>query len=131
MIDRRLKHGLELFNQGKFYECHEAIEGLWLETDDEYRDLYKGLIQAAAALHQLERGVLSGALSLYRTSTAYLRKYEPRMLGLNVEKLIQDMNHLFSPLAAKGIIKGGEGGSIKEAIQLEYRFQDAKKGRKA
>ncbi len=94
-VDERFKKGLELFNEGKFYECHEVIEGLWLETNGKYKDFYKGVIQAAVALHHLKRWNLNGAKHLFRTSTRYLTKYKPCALGLNVEKLIDDMKTCF------------------------------------
>lgn len=76
------------------------IEDLWLETpqDDPYRGLYKGVIQAAAALYQFERGILSGALGLFETSTQYLEKYQPEALGLNVAMLLKGMKKCFAPL---------------------------------
>ncbi len=97
MIDPRFKKGLELFNRQEFFECHEVIEALWLETpgEDPRRDLYKGVIQAAAAIYQHNRGILSGALGLHKTSVQYLKKYQPRTLNLNVEKLVRDLNHFF------------------------------------
>lgn len=99
-VDERFKKGLELFNEGEYFECHEVIEELWLETDpeDPYRDLYKGVIQAAAAIYQFERGILSGALGLFETSIKYLEIYRPKMLCLDVEKLIEGMNVCFAPL---------------------------------
>lgn len=97
-VDPRFKEGLKLFNEGEFFECHEVIEVLWLETpeDDPHRDLYKGVIQAAAAIYQFDRGILSGALSLYKTSVGYLEQYKPAAIGLNVEKMIEGMNACFS-----------------------------------
>lgn len=96
-IDPRFKKGLKLFNQGEFFECHDIIEELWLETpkDDRWRDLYKGVIQAAAAIYQHERGIPSGAEGLRRTSLGYLKKYEPEALGLNVSKLVKEMKDCF------------------------------------
>ena len=96
-VDPRFTRGLELFNGKEFFECHEVIEELWLETpsEDSQRDLYKGVIQAAAAIYQWERGVLSGAAGLYKTSAQYLKKYEPASLGLNVEKLRKDLDEFF------------------------------------
>lgn len=100
MIDERFLEGLKLFNEGEFFECHEVIEDLWLETDsaDPYRDLYKGVIQAAAAIYQFERGIISGAIGLYGTSTAYLEKYSPSALSLDVRKLIDEMHSCFEIL---------------------------------
>ena len=97
IIDPRFKKGLELFDQKEYFECHEVIEELWLETpsDDKYRDLYKGVIQAAAAIYQLERGVLSGAKGLFKTSGLYLEKYRPEAMGLNIEGFIRKLNDHF------------------------------------
>jgi uncharacterized protein len=74
-----------------------VIEELWLETpaEDPWRDLYKGVIQAAAAIYQYDRQVLSGARGLYRTSVEYLAKYEPKALGLDVSKLVREMRECF------------------------------------
>ena len=76
------------------------IEELWLETpsDDETRDLYKGVIQAAAAIYQFDREILSGALSLYETAVEYLEFYRPAAFGLNVDKLIRDLEVCFKEL---------------------------------
>ena len=96
-VDPRFTKGLELFNERHYFECHEVIEGLWLETpsEDAHRDLYKGVIQAAAALYQWQRGIHSGAGGLFKTSVGYLKKYEPKSLGLNVEKMVKDMTRFF------------------------------------
>lgn len=98
--DARFQEGLVRFNQKEYYECHEVIEALWLATpsNDPHRDLYKGVIQAAAALYQFDRGILSGALGLYRTSRAYLSKYKPAALGLDVEAMIDEMDACFEAL---------------------------------
>ena len=100
-IDERFKKGLHLFNEGEYFECHEVIEDLWLETpsEDPYRDLYKGVIQAAAAIYQFERGILSGAKGLYETAVGYLGKYGPKALGLDVRKLIAGMDLCFASLS--------------------------------
>ena len=89
--------GLRLFNEGEYFEAHDVIEELWLKTpsDDPVRDLYKGVIQAAAALYQFDRGVHSGAKGLRQTAVSYLEKYRPKALGLNVGKLIDDLNAFF------------------------------------
>ena len=99
-VDERFLRGLELFNERKFFECHEVIEELWLETpvSAPHRDLYKGVIQAAAAIYQFERGILSGALGLYKKAVDCLEKYKPFALGLDVEALIQGMEECFKDL---------------------------------
>jgi hypothetical protein len=59
LIDRAAVAGLavELFNQGAFWEAHEALEAIWRSVPDEREALViQGLIQAAAALWHRERG---------------------------------------------------------------------------
>ena len=97
-IDVRFKKGIELFNEGKFFESHEVIEDIWRETEGEYKDFYRGLIQAAAALHHLKRGTLKGGILVYRSSIEHLKNYPPVTLGLNVRKLIEDIQACFKPL---------------------------------
>ena len=99
-VDPRFLKGLELFNREEYFECHEVIEELWLATptEDGYRNLYKGVIQAAAAIYQFDRGILSGALGLYETAMGYLEPYRPAALGLHVDKLIKDLESCFNEL---------------------------------
>ena len=96
-VDARFLRGLELFNHREFFESHEVIEELWLETPktDPNRDLYQGVIQAAAAVYQFQREIHSGARGLYKSSVKYLEKYAPSALGLNVEKLIAGLHRCF------------------------------------
>ena len=102
-VDERFLKGLHLFNEGEYFECHEVIEDLWLQTPttDPMRDLYKGVIQAAAAVYQHQRGVLTGALGLRRSAVGYLEEYRPRALGLNVSKMIEDVNAYFEDQSKK------------------------------
>ena len=98
--DPRFIRGIELFNKKEYFECHESIEALWLETppDDPYRDLYKGVIQAAAAFYQFDRAIYSGAFGLYRTAVSNLEQYRPGAIGFKVDPLIEGLHKVFKPL---------------------------------
>lgn len=48
---RLFRQGIELFNAGRFYDCHESFEEIWRSTAPEPRDLFQGLIQVAVGLH--------------------------------------------------------------------------------
>ena len=45
-------HGVELFEAGEYWECHEALEPLWLAAEGLDREFYGGVILLAAALHK-------------------------------------------------------------------------------
>jgi len=56
--------GAALFNAGRFFECHEAWEEIWLKAEGEEREFLHAMIQAAAALLHFRRGNLKGAQSV-------------------------------------------------------------------
>lgn len=58
------------WNEGRFFEAHEVLEGLWIRTRDEYQ---RGLIQLAAALHHVERGNVKGARTMFDRALPRLR----------------------------------------------------------
>ena len=65
-------------------------------TEGRSRDFYKGLIQAAVAYYHWSRGNLGGAMSLYQSSSRYLRRYCPDFLGVDVAKFLQQYRELFT-----------------------------------
>lgn len=86
--DRRLfEQGIEEFNTGFFFECHETLEDLWTGIRGPTRDFYQGLIQIAVALYHLTRGNLAGARSLFQRGLTRLDKYPARFGGLELGAL--------------------------------------------
>lgn len=80
--------GIALFNRGAYFESHEVWEGLWKACQGPAKLFYKGLIQAAVALHHADHGNLHGAWKLYRRSSRALDCYRPCYLGLNVDRFL-------------------------------------------
>ena len=73
-----------LFNQRKFFECHEVIEDIWrpLPKSAEKRFL-QGVLQVGVGLHHLEQGNYTGAKNLLNEGVEKLKtitaqkEYEP------------------------------------------------------
>jgi len=80
--------GIEQFNRRDYFGSHETWESLWIGQTGPGRQFYKGLIQAAVALHHLSRGNAHGAAKLLAGSQRYLRPYRPRFLGLDVDAFL-------------------------------------------
>ena len=94
-MDPRLEAFVMLFNSKSFFEAHEVLELLWLETKGKERDFYKGLIQYAAAFVHYQRGNPKGAQKLYRRADGYLGSYLPHHSGINTEKLMVQVRDFF------------------------------------
>jgi len=103
--------GVELFNQGEYFDCHEVWEELWIEESGEDRRFYQGLIQAAVALYHLENGNAVGSRKLVDSSSTYLREYMPEHCGLDVGAFVTAILRCFeqnvaSHMDGPGDLKG-------------------------
>lgn len=76
--------GIKLFNEGRFFDCHEVWETVWLESEGIERDFLHAMIQAAAALHHFQRGNLKGADSVGRRAIGKLAAMPNVVMGLDV-----------------------------------------------
>jgi hypothetical protein len=87
-VPENLQRACDEFNGGRYFECHETLEEVWQEEQGEVRDLYKGLIQLAAAFVHLRRANFIGAERLLRTAVGYLAPYrEAGAMGFDVESV--------------------------------------------
>lgn len=59
-----VRHGIELFNAQKYWECHEDLEHHWLEEAGPLRNVYWAIIQVAAAMIHYRDGNIIGARGL-------------------------------------------------------------------
>ena len=83
-MDERYRKFFELFNERDFYECHEVLEDLWMETAGEERPFYQGLIQTATAFYHLQNGNFGGARKLFTTGLEYLKPFPDRYLSFDL-----------------------------------------------
>ena len=94
--------GIHEFNTCEFFEAHEVWEELWQDYQGPSRKFYQGLIQVAVCLHHFGNGNTRGARKLYHSSRNYLEAYRPRHLGLDVDKLIAEMERCCAEILASG-----------------------------
>ncbi len=83
--DPRFLKGMEEFNRGLFYQCHETLEEIWLEDHGHDRLFYQGIIQVAAGYFKWEQEVLIGAIKLMRAGLEKLAAYAPVHRRVNVD----------------------------------------------
>ena len=59
-----LREGIKLFNEERFWECHEVLEQIWHPAKGAERSIIQGLILTAAALVHHQRGEDNICLSM-------------------------------------------------------------------
>jgi len=68
-----LFRGLDQFNSGEYWDCHETLELLWRAEPRPLRDLYQGILQVGVAFYHLGRCNYSGALKMLGRGLPRLR----------------------------------------------------------
>lgn len=84
----RLLQGIEEFNAGQFYQCHDTLERLWREESTNIRNLYKGILQIGVALYHERNGNRRGALKLLSSGITLITPFAPVCLGIDVAMLV-------------------------------------------
>jgi uncharacterized protein len=85
-----LLHGIEQFNAGEYWECHETLEGLWIAEPHEVRDLYQGILQVGVAFHHLQNDNFPGAIKMFRRGLPRLRGLPEVCQGVRVAELARE-----------------------------------------
>jgi len=98
----RGKDGIQLFNQGEFFEAHEALEEIWRDEKSEIRDLYQGILEIAVAYLHITRGNYVGAVKVYGRSQKWLVKFPDICQGVNIKQLLTDAKKVMDTLQALG-----------------------------
>jgi uncharacterized protein len=80
--DDTFDRGLELFNRGEYFACHEVWEDLWRRSTGSDKLFYQGLIQAAAAILHAERASPRGAAAIWRKARVKLATLPAVHMGI-------------------------------------------------
>ncbi|MGH7766269.1 MAG: DUF309 domain-containing protein [Candidatus Binatia bacterium] len=91
-MDARLREGIRLFNAGRYFESHEALEEYYQRAEETHRAFLEALVQLAAAL-RLARDFdeAKGPARMVRQALIRLENYRPIYLGIKVAGLMQAM----------------------------------------
>ena len=94
--------GIEEFNKGEFYECHEYLEEAWMQEPGRVRFLYQGILQVGVGFYHQRNGNWRGATGLLRNGTIRLKEFEPVALGIDVAQLIRECERCLEELEELG-----------------------------
>jgi predicted metal-dependent hydrolase len=76
------------FDEGAFFEAHEILETFWVGYRGGDRDFYRGLIQAAVALHHAETGNALGAAGVAMRARVNLAPFAPWHAEVDVDAVL-------------------------------------------
>ncbi|HKH10534.1 MAG TPA: DUF309 domain-containing protein [Rubrobacter sp.] len=97
-----VRRGIEEFNRGEFFECHEYLEDAWMEEPGRVRFLYQGILQVGVGFYHQQNGNWRGATGVLRSGIERLREFEPDALGLDVARLVRESERCLEELERLG-----------------------------
>jgi uncharacterized protein len=101
--------GVDEFNRGFYFECHDTLEDLWSGLRGPVRDFFQGLIQVSVAFYHLGNGNPAGAESMMRRALKRFERYPDRYFGFDLAAQRAELRHWLSRIASGSDL--AEGGS--------------------
>ena len=98
--------GVEQFNRGLFFECHDTLEEMWAGLRGPTRDFFQGLIQVSVAFYHLGNANWGGAASMLRRALRRFAPYPARYAGFPLEDHRRELEGWLAR------VEGGEIGPL-------------------
>ena len=81
-----ITQGVSYFNEQRFWECHEVLEGVWKNIDGEEKKLVNGLILVAAALVHYQKDEDDICISIFNRALEKLQNSSGMYNGINIDR---------------------------------------------
>ena len=101
-LPTQVKQAIELFNQGEYYRCHDALETAWRDEQEPVRNLYHGILQVGIAYFQIERGNYRGAVKMLLRVRQWLNPLPDVCQGVAVAELREGVTAVYNHLTHLG-----------------------------
>jgi len=85
--EKLIEDGKFYFNNERFWECHEAFEDVWKQTDGAEKELVNGLILVAAALVHHQKNENDICISIFNRALKLLKDKSGLYNEINVDSV--------------------------------------------
>jgi hypothetical protein len=103
-LGRAVREGVELFNEERYWESHEAFESAWRQTAGTEKEVLQGVILAAAALVHLQKNDRIVALRVIERARDKLLRHSGERFGIDLDNLKQNLSNMIQ-LGEPGFFK--------------------------
>jgi hypothetical protein len=102
---RVFRRGIELFNQRRFFECHEVLEEIWTPARGPERLFLQALIHFAVGFYHHQRDNQAGAERQLRKGLKKIAGYTPEFLGVETERLRRQVIRRLTAIERGGTVR--------------------------
>ena len=105
--EEAIRLGLDLFNQERYWESHEALESAWRNAQGDEKGILQGLILVAAALVHWQKNEKQVTLSVMKRARDKLAPHQKEYFGVNLVALTDRLSRILD-LGEPGFFKLAE-----------------------
>ena len=92
---------LNLFNNQKWYEAHDAFEDIWNTLEGDERQIIQGILQVSVSQFHLSKGNLNGATILLGEGLGRIKNRTNIDLGIDLVSFCKCLDELLRKLQNK------------------------------
>ena len=96
-----LQEAIDLFNNQKWYEAHDAFEDIWNDLVGDERQIVQGILQVSVSQFHLNKGNLNGAMILLGEGLGRIRNRSSEDLEIDLILLCKSLESLLNKLHTK------------------------------
>ena len=95
---------LNLFNNQKWYEAHDAFEDIWNTLEGDERQIIQGILQVSVSQFHLGKGNLNGATILMGEGLGRIKNRTNIDLGIDLESFCKCLEELLRKLQYREVL---------------------------
>jgi len=116
-----LDNALDLFNNQKWYEAHDAFEEIWNGLYGDERQIIQGILQVSVSQFHLSKGNLNGAMILLGEGLGRIKTRVSVDLGLDLCSFCKSLELLLEKLHSKALLSNNDVPFLKKNQDNEIR----------
>ena len=116
-----LDEALDLFNNQKWYEAHDAFEEIWNGLYGDERQIIQGILQVSVSQFHLSKGNLNGAMILLGEGLGRIKSRVSVDMGLDLYSFCKSLELLLEKLHSKVSLSNDDTPFLKKNKKNEIR----------
>ena len=96
-----LQEAIDLFNNQKWYEAHDAFEDIWNDLVGDERQIVQGILQVSVSQFHLNKGNLNGAMILLGEGLGRIKNKVSEDLEIDLILFCSSLESLLNKLHTK------------------------------
>ena len=109
-----LKEAIDLFNNQKWYEAHDAFEDIWNDLVGDERQIVQGILQVSVSQFHLNKGNLNGAMILLGEGLGRIKNKVSEDLEIDLILFCNSLESLLNKLHTKSSLNQSDVPFLKK-----------------